>query len=161
MALIAKYSIDNNSEYQPIQKQDTKENDIQRHRDYYQQEQKDTGDHFKGCAEIPQMEMTDMPMMFHRLSGHKSHLLPLKLIQTKPSIFEEKFSSKKIKRRRVTQTLYLYIWLMENFFQYLKCNKIFECVESSVGNKILQRVMRTEPQQRSIYIQLMNPNGKQ
>ena len=87
LALIAKYSIKNNSEYQPIQKQDTKENDIQRHRDHYQQEQKDTGDHFKGSAETPQMKMTDMQMMFHRLGYHNPHLLPLKLIQTKPSIF--------------------------------------------------------------------------
>jgi hypothetical protein len=109
-----------NSEYQPIQKQGTKENDIQRHRDYYQQEQKETGDHFKGCAEIPKMKMTDMQMMFHRLSGHNPHLLLLKLIQTKPYL-PEKFSLIKIKRQRVTRTLYLYIWLMENFFQYLKC----------------------------------------
>ena len=77
LALIAKYSINNNSEYQPTQNHDTKENDIQRQRDYYQQDQKDTGDHFKGCAEIPQMKMTDMQMMFQRLSGHKPHLLPL------------------------------------------------------------------------------------
>ena len=87
----------NSEEYQPIQNHDSKEKEIQGHRDYYQQDQKDTGDHFKGCAKIPQMKMTDMQMMFHRLSGHKAHLLPLKLIQTKPSIFEEKFSSKKLR----------------------------------------------------------------
>ena len=60
LALIAKYPINNNSEYLPIHKHDTKDNDKQRHRDYYQQAQKDTGDHFKGCVKIPQMKMTDM-----------------------------------------------------------------------------------------------------
>jgi hypothetical protein len=76
-----------NSEYQPIHKQETQENEIHRHRDYYQQDHKDTGDHFKGCAKIPQMKMTNMQMMLHGLSDHNPHLLPLKLIQTKPSIF--------------------------------------------------------------------------
>jgi hypothetical protein len=86
-----------NSEYQPIQRQDTKQNDKQRHRDYYQQAKKDTGDHFRGCVEIPQMKMTDMQMMFHRLSGHKPHLLLLKLIQTKPSIFPKSTVRKKLR----------------------------------------------------------------
>jgi hypothetical protein len=115
LALIAKYSINNNSEYQPIQNQDTKENDkndIQRHRDCYQQEQKDTGDHFKGCAQIPQMKMTDMQMMFHRLSKHKPHLLPLKLIQTKLSIFPKSSVQKKLRGGVLPEpSIYIYsLW---------------------------------------------------
>ena len=112
LAHIAKYSIKNNSEYQPIQKQGNKENDIQRHRDYYQQDQKDTGDHFKGCAEIPQVKMTNMQMMFHRLSSHKPHLLPLKLIQTKPSIFPKSSVRKKLRGGVLPEpSIYIYsLW---------------------------------------------------
>ena len=115
LALIAKYSINKNSEYQPTRNHDTKENDIQHHRDYYQQDQKDTGDHFKGCAEIPQMKMTDMQMMFQRLSGHKLHLLPLKLIQTKPSIFL-KNSVRKKSRNGVLPEPSTYLYSLWRFF---------------------------------------------
>ena len=119
MALIAKYSINNNSEYQPTRNHDTKENDIQHHRDYYQQDQKYTGDHFKGFAEIPKMKMTDMQMMFHRLGCHKPHLLPLKLIQTKPSIFLKSSVRKKL-RGGVLPEPSIYIMAYGEFFSIPK-----------------------------------------
>jgi hypothetical protein len=57
--------------------------------------------------------------MFHRLSGHKPHLLLLKLIQTKPSIFPKSSVQKKL-RGGVLLEPSIYIMAYGEFFSILK-----------------------------------------